>query len=1084
MRKYWKRLAAGFLASFLPAAAPASVASFSGKEPPPSLQAPAPSLPHTGVRQSGRAPIALVGATVQVRPDRKIEGATLLIRNGKVEAVGPRLSLPPDATVIEVSGKTIYPGFIDPFTEYGLESRRPESSAGNRTLARREAAMGRTRQAESSEKGARSWNEAVHAERLAAEDFQPEAEAARKLLARGVTTVATVKRDGIFRGRAAVVSTHPTGRSAELFLRVEGPHHASFERGSSNQLYPTSLMGSMALIRQTLLDARWALEISRLAPPQNRPEVDLALQELARAFYGKPTPEALWFETGTELNLLRAARLGQEAEIALVFIGSGFEWRRLEEITAIQPRLVLPVRLPERPAVDDPLREAEVPLVDLRHFERAPFNPLWLSEKGVELAWTGTGLGEKDDFWTTLRRFVDAGLPEAVAIAGLTTVPAKWLGVQDQVGTLEPGFRADLVITSGSLFDKEARILEVWIGGSPVHQLEALDQLDARGRYAFQLDHTRFELSLEGKTPLELRGKIVPKSQDSEVLTPAETEASKEKGREASVSSLTVERRAVTFHTDLGKIGGPSGRSRFRLTAPSGTLQLELWPPGQQTPTLVVLEKLSFEAGKEQTATPSSKPTLRSRRTYPDAPYGYETPPQAESVVVRNATIWTSGPQGKLEQSDLYVHGGKVVAVGKNLKVPKGTREIDGTGRHITPGLIDEHSHLAISGGVNEASHAVTAEVRISDVLDPDDIGIFRALAGGTTAAQLLHGSANPIGGQGAIIKHRWGRSAPELLIPDARPTIKFALGENVKQSNWTDPSDRYPKTRMGVDTRIRDAFLAAREYRAAWERYRSLPAAARSKTAPPRRDLTLEPLAEILEGKRDIHCHSYVQSEILSLMRLAEELGFRVHTFTHILEGYKVAPEMARHRAMASSFADWWAYKFEVYDAIPQNTCLMHDAGIVVSVNSDSEEMIRRLNQEASKSILYCGMGEEEALKLVTLNPAKQLGIDHRVGSLEPGKDADFVIWNGHPLSTLSYPIETWIDGQRYFSIEQAEEQRRRDLEERRALIDWALSQAEEGGTKGLSTKALHPTERWECGDLHGLNQRFEKVVGEGNGS
>ncbi len=1041
-----------------------------------------PSLPHTGVRQSSRVPVALVGGTVFVHPDRKLERATLLIRNGRVAAVGQNLSLPADTIALNLTGKTIYPGFLDPFTDYGLEAARSERSGAGRASVRTGTSASRSRSAASSERGARSWNEAIRAERRAAEAFQPEPEAARKLLARGVTAVGTVNRDGIFRGRAATVSTDPDRRAAELLLQAEGPHHASFDRGSSQQLYPTSLMGSMALVRQTLIDARWAVEAARVAAANVRPEVDLAVLELGRAFYGKSTPEALWFETSNELDLLRAARLGREAGIPQVHIGSGFEWRRLEEIASLKLSIILPVRLPERPALGNPTEEQEVPLVDLRHFERAARNPSWLAEKGVEFAWTGTGLGEHDNFWGTLRRFVQAGLPRRLALAGLTTVPAKLLGLADQVGALEPGFRADLVIASGDLLEQDARILEVWIAGAPVHQVEALDQLDVRGRFAFSLATNRFELTIDGKSPRELRGKVVPApeapaSTSAETANPSLQHASSSAGKpqDATLSSFEVEQHTVTFRADLGSAGGPAGTSRFRLVAPANTLELELWLPGRDAPERITLEKLPASIDGTRQAEAPTRPALRSRRTFPDAPYGYENLPQPETVVVRGATVWTSGPQGTLENADLYVRNGKIVAVGTNVKVPPGTREIDGRGRHVTPGLIDEHSHLAISRGVNEASHAVTSEVRIADVINPDDIGIFRALAGGTTAAQLLHGSANPIGGQSAIIKHRWGHSASELLIPDARPAIKFALGENVKQSNWTDPSDRYPKTRMGVDTRIRDAFLAAREYQEAWKRFRSLPPAVRARTVPPRRDLTLEALAEILEGQRDIHCHSYVQSEVLALMRLAEELGFRVHTFTHILEGYKVAPEMAKHGAMGSSFADWWAYKFEVYDAIPQNTCLMHDAGVVVSVNSDSDEMIRRLNQEASKSILHCGMKEEEALKLVTLNAARQLGIDHRVGSLEPEKDADFVIWNGHPLSTLSHPLETWIDGRRYFSIEEAQQQHRRDVEERRSLIDWVLSNPEDSGGKGPNTKALHPTERWDCDDVHGLEEDME---------
>jgi len=390
---------------------------------------------------------------------------------------------------------------------------------------------------------------------------------------------------------------------------------------------------------------------------------------------------------------------------------------------------------------------------------------------------------------------------------------------------------------------------------------------------------------------------------------------------------------------------------------------------------------------------------------------------------------------------------------------------MDATGRHITPGIIDEHSHLAISSGVNEGSHSSTAEVRIGDVVDPDDVGIYRALAGGVTTAQLLHGSANPIGGQAQVIKFRWGLGSEQLKFTEAPPSIKFALGENVKQSNWGDDNTvRYPQTRMGVETFMKDRFLAAREYGKAWKAYDAQPKKVRERTVPPRRDLQLEALLEILESKRFIHSHSYVQSEILMLMRLAEELGFRVQNFTHILEGYKVAPEMAKHGATASSFADWWAYKFEVYDAIPQSPCLMQKHGVVTSINSDSAEMMRRLNQEAGKSVMYCGMDEVAALKMVTINPAIQLKVDGRTGSLKRGKDADFVIWNGHPLSMYSMPEQTWVDGTPYFTLERDAELRSLINVEREALIQKIL---DSGAKDEDSKKGRNDRKMWHCDDV-----------------
>ncbi|RMH25261.1 MAG: hypothetical protein D6693_09040 [Planctomycetota bacterium] len=377
-------------------------------------------------------------------------------------------------------------------------------------------------------------------------------------------------------------------------------------------------------------------------------------------------------------------------------------------------------------------------------------------------------------------------------------------------------------------------------------------------------------------------------------------------------------------------------------------------------------------------------------------------------------------------------------------------RVIDARGKHVTPGLIDAHSHTGIDGGVNEGTHAVTSEVRIADVIDPDDIGWYRELAGGLTAANQLHGSANPIGGQNSVVKLRWGApTADAMRLEGAPPGIKFALGENVKQSNWGDNfRTRYPQTRMGVETIIRDRFLAAREYADAWDRYHRLSATEQARTAPPRRDLQLEALVEILDGERLVHCHSYRQDEILMLTRVARDFGFRIGTFQHVLEGYKVAEAIKEHAVGGSTFSDWWAYKFEVIDAIPYNGAIMTEVGVPVSFNSDSNELARRLNTEAGKAVKYGRVPPAEAIKFVTYNPALQLGIEDRVGSLEPGKDADFVVWSGDPLSYFSRAERTFVDGRELYSLERYAAMRDRDQAEKQRIIQKIL--AKKGKKKG----------------------------------
>ncbi len=399
-------------------------------------------------------------------------------------------------------------------------------------------------------------------------------------------------------------------------------------------------------------------------------------------------------------------------------------------------------------------------------------------------------------------------------------------------------------------------------------------------------------------------------------------------------------------------------------------------------------------------------------------------------TVIENATILTV-TKGTIPNGSILIRDGKLAEVGKSVKVPAGARVIDAKGMYVMPGIIDCHSHIAIEGAGNEGSVAVSSMAAIADVIDPEDIDIYRDLAGGVTAANVLHGSANPIGGLNAVIKLRWGKPARELLFEGAPPGIKFALGENPKHSNFRPPPGvpaRYPATRMGVEDVIREAFTQAREYNKAWDEYNRRKAAGETNLIPPRRDLKFEPLVEILEGKRLVHAHCYRADEILMLLRVADEFGFKVKTFQHVLEGYKVAKEIAAHGAGASTFSDWWAYKMEAYDAIPYNAALMTRRGVVVSINSDSAEEARHLNQEAAKTMKWGGLSETEALKLVTINPAIQLGINKRVGSIEVGKDADLVIYDKHPLSVYAVVQKVLIDGQVYFD-------RQRDIEQRAAL-------------------------------------------------
>ena len=419
----------------------------------------------------------------------------------------------------------------------------------------------------------------------------------------------------------------------------------------------------------------------------------------------------------------------------------------------------------------------------------------------------------------------------------------------------------------------------------------------------------------------------------------------------------------------------------------------------------------------------------------------------AEVTLIKSGTILTV-TQGTIENGDVLIRDGKIAEVGKDLKAPDGAKVIDATGLFVMPGIIDCHSHIAIAGSVNEGSVSVSSMVNIADVLNPEDIDIYRDLAGGVTTANILHGSANAIGGQTIVIKLRWGKLAKDLPFEGALPGIKFALGENPKRSGFSIPgtSQRYPASRMGVMDVYREAFSEAVDYKKAWDDYNRRKAAGESNLIPPRRDLKLEPLLEVLEGKRLVHIHCYRADEILQMIRVAEEFHFKIATFQHVLEGYKVADEIAKSGAGASTFSDWWAYKMEAYDAIPYNAALMTERGIVVSVNSDSGEEARHLNQEAAKSMKWGGLSHDEALKLVTINPAIQLHIADRVGSIEPGKDADLAIYNKDPLSVYAVPQKVLIDGQVYFDRQQDLARRAALEKEKKALLEKESKAAEAG--------------------------------------
>ncbi|MFQ5824784.1 MAG: amidohydrolase family protein [bacterium] len=972
--------------------------------------------PIVGIRENTPEVHALINVRIVQSPGNVIEKGTVVLRDGIIKAVGTRVTPPSDARIWDYEGLTIYPGLIESYSHLGLPKEKKKSVQNNSTNKPK------------IQTGVEYWNPRVHPEVNGIELYQPNKKDLQKFRALGFTAALVVPKKGIFRGTSALVSLGD-GTLKDQIIRDQVAQHLTFERARSfrDRTYPNSLMGAIALIRQTLLDAQWYRQAHKAynykPQGQTKPETNESLEALEKVVQGI---QPVIIEVDNDLNLLRAIKIAEEFGLKLWLRGSGHEYRQLEKIKSIGVPIVLPVNFPKDLKVDTPEEALNVSLMELSHWDAAPENPKRLQEAGINFVLTSATLKKPTDFQKRVREAIERGLSKKAALAALTTTPAKLLGVERQLGSIEPGKLAHLVVTDGELFDEKTKILDVWINGNR-YEIKKKPEVDPRGTWqlTFALPEDK---SLNVK--LELKGEI---ERLSGTLLKDTTKIKLQK------AALEHKRIFLTFP---GKSLGYSGI--FRM---SGSLekkrirgQGEL-PDGRwfnwvaEWKETIETEKKKTEEKPQVAAAPAKTPVS------PPGAYGRMSPPkQPKHVLIRGATIWTCGPQGRLENTDILITQGKITKIGQSLKAPSDALIIDANGKHVTPGLIDAHSHTGISQGVNEGTQAVTAEVRIGDVIDNYDIAFYRELAGGLTAINQLHGSANPIGGHNSIIKLRWSESADNLRIKDAIPGIKFALGENVKQSNWGDQfTTRYPQTRMGVEQIIRDRLKAALDYKKEWEKYNSLKN--KKGVIPPRRDLELETLLEILHGKRLVHCHSYRQDEILMLVRVAEDFGFTIAAFQHVLEGYKVAEAIAQHGAGASTFSDWWAYKFEVYDAIPYNGALMHNAGVVVSFNSDSDELARRLNLEAAKAVKYGGMSEEEALKFVTLNPAKQLRIDHRVGSLEPGKDADFVIWSGHPLSTYTMCEQTWIDGRKYFDREEDLAKRKQVEAERARIIQKVLA-------------------------------------------
>jgi imidazolonepropionase-like amidohydrolase len=975
----------------------------------------AQTAPTVGLRENPTAVHALTNARIVIAPGRELPSATLVIRNGIIEAVGANVQPPADARVWDMSGRTLYPGFIDAHADVGQRTQLTDEERQD-------------------VRGAVYWSPQVRSHVDAVADFRPgDNDRSAPLRAQGFTLAMSVPQIGMFRGQSAVVSLGE-GSVADRVIRAGVAQSLAMSRdGQAGGSYPTSAMGAITFIRQTLHDAEWYARahtaFQRSPQGQQRPETNAALQALAPVLRGE---QPLIVETRSEEEALRALAFTRDFSGLRIWLrGNGGEYRMLDQFRAANVPVILPVNFPAAPDVSRPEAALNLSVSQLRHWNRAAENPGRLANAGVRIALTTDGLGnQRANFWPNVRRAVERGLAADAALAALTTTPAELLGVSRTHGTLEAGKVANVVVAEGNLFtSSSARVEAVFIDGRRF-EIGAPAGADPRGEWritAVGPERVEGTLNLTG-TRQQLAGNFTPVGGSEIRLTTARVAGEAPQvylafSGEGLGHEGTIRMSGAATATSLQGWGElPTGR-RFNWVAERmGEAPADAARPGTD----------GTGVGGPGGTRPNRPTFLNTEETLPAMEFGRSgIPAQPRHVLVRNATIWTQGSQGRLENADLLVTEGRIVRVGQNLQAPAGAEIIDGTGRHVTPGLIDAHLHSGASGGINETGAAIVPEVRLGDVLTIDNIWMYRQLAGGLTTAHVMHGSANPIGGQNQHVKLRWGAAPEQLKFEGAPRTVKFALGENVIRSQ-----NRYPNTRMGVEQIIRDHFLAAREYEREHQQWQ------RSRQGPqPRIDLRMQALVDILNGDILVQSHAYRQDEMLMLMRLAEEFDFRIAAFHHGVEAYKIAPDIAAHGAAAVVWSDWGAFKVEAFDNTTYNARILTDAGVLTSLHSDDSQIATRMNWEAAK-MLRTGISEEAALALVTINTAKVLGIDNRVGSLEPGKDADFVIWSGNPLSTETRAEQTWIDGRRYFDINEDRQLREQTERERSQLIQAILSQ------------------------------------------
>ena len=981
-------------------------------------------LGHVSAAEFEPRAVAITQATIVTAPGQQIENGRIILRDGLIVAVGIDIPIPADAEVIEVPGHMVYAGFIDAATSALLNPDQAAQPAAPAPIDVSRYALAATRI---------DNRKSLTPEFEAAQHLKLDNDTLEKRRQLGFTTLHIVPSGRLASGRGTLITTR--GVTLRECL-LHSPTMAQFQVFAPREEgYPHTLMGGTAHLRQIFLDARRYAQQQTLFKAGTaqvpRPLQDAVLEGL-QPVINKQLP--VWLTAQTRDEIERALNFAAEQDFPLTLWGGRDAERSLNRLKDKQVSVVLTLDYGDEPKVEpqpapdkltsdlkDPLRALE----DVRDRWRLQVaGPKALKAAGLKLAAGSHGLTEPADFFKGLRQIIQAGLNRDAALAAITSEAATILGQEQRLGSIAPGKLGHIVVLTGPFDDERSQVRFVFVDGKkfeykkdaqPVPKDSGTPGLELAARWKLDIEaadgpvHCELVLTQTGS---RLNGVFKSPQGDGKL-----TSGKVDKDKAEWVVSIGAGDREIELKFSIQGLTGTPPQFKGVLKSAFGaqtnfTAQREIAPP--QQPNAVEIKGIEADDAKPAAATP---PGITELPVELDADRLQRTLVTGGSVFIQKATV-LNGKGETLPETSLFIKAGKIAAIGKDLTPEAGVAIIDAAGKFVMPGIIDTHSHIMIGDGlndVNEATLSMVPEVRVKDAVSTSDVAAYRALAGGVTTARLFHGSANVIGGQDAVVKLKYGLPASQQIIPDAPQGVKFALGENVKFQR-----NRFPNTRMGVEATLNRAFMEALDYRRQWLEYQQAIQAAPDKATqllPPRRDLRLEALMDIVNQQKFIHSHCYRADEILMLLRVASGLGVRVWSLQHVLEGYKVAPEIAAHGASCSTFADWWAYKVEAYDATPFNAALLHQAGINTVIKSDDWELIRHLYLEAAKTMRYGGLAPEHALQTITYNAARELGLQDRIGSLEVGKDGDIAIFNGHPLHAFSRCEMTVVEGEVYFN-------------------------------------------------------------------